>query len=344
VTLLGPSGGTLTVPEVGGGDDDLSGTSIEVPPGTISTPTSVVIAEAAALQAPAQAYAAASAAVFFGPQEVEFPQPVFLTLVYDPAAVQYTTTIRVFERLSDGSLRLVPRDSYLIDPETHTIRFPVYHLAAYQVFAPQPIGRDAFGYTARVVPFAYEDITATGTPHLDGPGLAEVELPFAFTFYGEQFTKLYVSDDGLIVFQPSGIATEPNRTLSGPLGFGGPGDEQWVIAPLWDALTLPSSNLVFSETRGEPGNRRTIIQWRGLGHADGGESTADFEVILYEGRHEILFQYNDVTFGVPSADFGASATVGIRAPGGDADGRFLQWSFNSPLLDFCDAILFADYF
>jgi hypothetical protein len=345
VTVIGPEGGILTVPE-GGGPPGLIGTSIEVPPETISFPTSVVIAEAVPpLAAPAQSYAAASAPVFFGPQEdAEFPQPVTLTLVYDAATVQFPTAIRVFERLSDGSLRLVPRDSYLIDFEANTISFPVLRLGSYQVFAPLPIGPDAGGYTARAAPFAWEDITETGTPHLAAPGLAEIELPYAFTFYGEAFTKLYVSDDGFLTFQPFASATEPNAPLSGPLGSGGPGDEHHVIAPLWDALTLPAPLLVFSETRGEPGNRRTIIQWRGVGHADGGDSTADFEVILYEGRHEIRFQYNDVTFGVPSADYGASATVGIRAPGGHADGRFLQWSFNAPLLDFCDAILFADYF
>ena len=266
---------------------------------------------------------------------------VIVTIVYAAAAVQYPTTIRVFERLADGTLRLVPRDSYQIDPVAHTITFPVDCLGSYQAFAPLPIGPDAAGYTARIIPFAYEDITATGTPHLDAPGLAAVDLPFTFTFYGEPFTKLYVSDDGLIVFLPFDIGTEPNLPLSGPLGFGGAADEQWVIAPLWDALTLPSPNLVFSETRGEVGSRRTIIQWRGIGHADGGESTADFEVTLYEGGNDILFQYNDVTFGVPSADYGVSATVGIRAPGGHTDGRFLQWSFDAPLLDFCDAIWFT---
>lgn len=342
VKTIGKDGGTLTVPTGDGDTDDLAGTSIDIPPDSLSNPTSVVIARAEPpIESQAAAYAAASAAVFFGPQDAAFASPATVTLVYDSNLVVYPSTIRIFERLADGTVRLVPRDSYIIDAAAHTISFPVTHLAAYQVFAPIPLGPDAFGYTARAIPFSYEDISATGTPHLAAPGFEAVDLPFTFSFYGEAFTKLYVSDDGLITFLPPPFATEPNRSLSGPLDTGGAEDEQWVIAPLWDDLTLPAPGIVYTETRGEPGERRTIVQWKGVGHADGGESTADFEVILYEGTNDVLFQYWDVTFGVPSADYGNSATVGIRAPNGHANGRVVEWSFDAPFLDFCDAILFT---
>ena len=51
----------------------------------------------------------------------------------------------------------------------------------------------------------------------------------------------------------------------------------------------------------------------------------DFEIVLYEGSGAIALQYQDVDFGNPLYDFGASATVGIQ--GSATQG--VQYSYNT---------------
>src|SRR5262245_59760328 len=65
------------------------------------------------------------------------------------------------------------------------------------------VGPDAFGYRATdASPFAFEDISATGTRTLNGTDDSTFTAPLGFTFifYGQAFTSASWSPNGLITF------------------------------------------------------------------------------------------------------------------------------------------------
>ena len=66
-----------------------------------------------------------------------------------------------------------------------------------------------------------------------------------------------------------------------------------------------------------------IVEWYNRPHfSDVGSAT--FEVILFEGSNEILFQYEDVDFGDRNLDLGASATVGLNYGRDDGESVLVQ--------------------
>ncbi len=76
------------------------------------------------------------------------------------------------------------------------------------------------------------------------------------------------------------------------------------IAPLWDDL----SGLVQARIMTSPD--RVAIEWDNVEHDDVG-GTAKFQVHLFADG-SVEFHYDDVDFGDPASDFGASATVRIQ--------------------------------
>ena len=76
-------------------------------------------------------------------------------------------------------------------------------------------GPDAFGYVVTdEVGYAWEDLSGTGKLVLtnDDDAYASADLNFTFTFYGQDYTKVYWSTNGLITF---GAASTPkaNHTV-----------------------------------------------------------------------------------------------------------------------------------
>jgi hypothetical protein len=65
---------------------------------------------------------------------------------------------------------------------------------------------------------------------------------------------------------------------------------------------------------------------------------ATFEVTLYEGSNNLIFQYQDVDFGNASYNNGASATVGVENAEGDVG---TQYSHNSAIISNNMAIKFT---
>ncbi len=209
------------------------------------------------------------------------------------------------------------------------------------------IGPDAYGYTASDVAYAWSDISATGTKRLtsDADAFTSADLPFTFTFYGQDYTKVYWSINGLVTFG-AGSTQFTNQNLASTTatwGYDGPS-----IAPLWDdweSVTSIGTDGTYHQTNGTAGNRQFIVQWNLLQHELDGSNRSEitFQAILFESSGDILFQYNDVdlTGGHVGIDNGASATVGIRDTGGAASGRNLQWSYNQAVIANGTAIRFA---
>ena len=196
-------------------------------------------------------------------------------------------------------------------------------------------GPDPFGYTfvdsreANGPRFEWLDVT-DGTPlDLSDDGETTITLPFAVTFYGQSATTLRVGNNGAVLFNAtSGDVSASNTDLANAT-------VNSLIAPFWDDLDATSGN-VYWKVLGEAPNRRAVIAWVDRPHYPS-TGAATLELVLYEGRSSLKFQYLDVDFGNASFDWGAGATIGIRASGS----TYLQYAYNAPVLENWLAICFV---
>jgi hypothetical protein len=160
--------------------------------------------------------------------------------------------------------------------------------------APRP-------YTVSRVPFAPELSPANVVPLLKDDGFHGAFIPvgFDFEFYGEVHNKFSVHSNGFIMF----------GTL--------PGTSQafWVVDNI-PAAVLPNNMIALAwadwdprkagssiryETRGEPGNRRLILQYENVGEAGStasGKLTS--QLVLEEGTNRITIYTSSMTIRVGS--------------------------------------------
>ncbi len=159
--------------------------------------------------------------------------------------------------------------------------------------------------------------------------------PLTFTLYGTAYDNIVISSNGYAFLTNAGF--NPGCTVAPPPGGTSPANLSLpnvsapgaLIAPFWDDLDPSLSGGVHSvgwALAGQP--QRLVVQWDGVPHAGGG-GTGKFQMQLEDVTHDIIFCYQDVDFGSPAVDFGASATVGIQ----DATAtQALQYSFNAATL------------
>jgi len=164
---------------------------------------------------------------------------------------------------------------------------------------------------------------------------SQVDLGFAFPFFGQQYTSMHVYSSGAISFTTGGgngyntvipSATPPNA----------------LVAVYWDDLAEETAlgSRVSWQRLGTSPDSRVVVTWRNVRHAYESVTTAPatFQVILSERTGEITMQYANVTFGSSSFSNGASATVGIENANG-SDG--VQFSALTPSLHAKQAIVFS---
>ena len=180
------------------------------------------------------------------------------------------------------------------------------------------------------VAYDFQDISATGTPlNLTDDGEGNVTMPFSFTFDGLTSNDLRVGNNGGILFgTTTGDVFAENISLPSV-------DFTAGILPFWDDLDDETGN-VYVEALGSAPNRRYVVQWHNRPHFNN-IGNATFQVILYEGSNEILFQYADVDFGDPTVNNGASATVGLQLSATQA----ATYSFNQSVITNGLAILWS---
>ncbi|MGH9244209.1 MAG: S8 family serine peptidase [Acidimicrobiales bacterium] len=176
---------------------------------------------------------------------------------------------------------------------------------------------DAFGHTCRNQ--ATRWVRANTPLALTGDDASiAVDLPFAFSFYGTEYTQAHVATNGFLNF------LAPNTTYTNT-AIPDPAAPNAAIYVEWDDLFVDAEAGVFTAVKGPEGNRRFVIEWRNIRPFSATERW-DFEVILHEDGRRILMQYRNVD---GDRDAGSSATVGIEnADGTDA----LQFSFNQAVL------------
>jgi hypothetical protein len=216
-------------------------------------------------------------------------------------------------------------------------------------------GPDAGGYTATDAT-VYSFINLAGGSGASSvlantdDGVALVTLPFPFVFYGTSYNMICASVNGLVTFVTSAAGCTTSNdfantdlTQTGPPGAGStPGDPP-AILPYWMDLSfqVPGAGALYYQSQGDSGSHKFILQWNNA-YPTASPNPVTFEVILYEGSNQILFQYGTVNLGTGNAaSNGKLATIGIRNSNGIATGRQIQWSYDAAVLDNSTAILFA---
>jgi subtilisin family serine protease len=194
--------------------------------------------------------------------------------------------------------------------------------------SPPRVARQPFsilsvrGYAMEDVPYELIDARDGGTDlGLDQEeSYRQVDLPFSFTFYDEEYTYIQVSSNGYVTFgdQPA----EAYR--NGPIPDAG--IPNGYAAPHWDDLSPQEGGGVWYRVVGEAPNRRAVVMWADTPHY-GNTGPVTFELILQEGTNAITFQYADVSFATDEIpwvtySYGASATIGIENADGSAGEQF----------------------
>ena len=202
----------------------------------------------------------------------------------------------------------------------------------------QPFGPDNYGYVC----FDNSDTTWFAAPiyewieidpEHDGPGTntelqdtgadrdqsVVIDLPFMFSYYGEEFRELTICTNGWIAFgdHPE-IITACNRRIPGGLVTSA------MVCPFWDDLVTTNDGGVFTWYDEE--EDIFVVEWSRMRRlAPGQPPTETFEVILFDpefhpsftGDSDIIFQYLEIEDHRGAANvFGETpfATVGIGSP------------------------------
>ena len=206
---------------------------------------------------------------------------------------------------------------------TYTLTFPGSDVVSFQV---SPAVQ---GYEYETAPFNYRTITGTSLG-LSDDSAATITPPFPIPFMGGSFAKVYVGSNGVIsfsnVFSPYINHTIPTANV------------QTLVAPFWADLApvAASAHNVFWDVVGSAPNRELVIEWRDVSFF-GCSGTVTFQVVFFEDKSDILFNYADVMVGGTCSvyDQGALAAVGVQVS--STSGR--QYSYNAASLSDNSSIL-----
>ncbi|MBD2360363.1 DUF4347 domain-containing protein [Anabaena minutissima FACHB-250] len=184
---------------------------------------------------------------------------------------------------------------------------------------------------------AYSSISSTGTLlTVANNQQNQVQLPFAFNFYGESFNFISIGENGALGFV-SGLAQAGQfRSNNASIPSSATNVQQKSIFPFWDDLT---GGQIHYKTDGD----RFIIQWSNFAHQDLFDvdytDGVTFQVILHKGSNNIDFVYPDTVFSNPESnefDSGAQATIGLNQNGASG----LKYSFDEASLNGVTSIRF----
>jgi uncharacterized protein (TIGR03382 family) len=168
------------------------------------------------------------------------------------------------------------------------------------------------GYVENAVPMAWRTITGTNL-NLGDDTAVTITSPFGIPFGGgAAVTSLAVGMNGGMQMKSATAFTFTNAVLPYTTYTGG------IVAPFWDDLYPgpTTADNVFWAVTGTAPNRELVIEWRNVHHRSTRTvtpaNTVNFQVVFFEGKSDILYNYKDVLVGNVTYDKGASATVGVQ--------------------------------
>jgi len=195
-------------------------------------------------------------------------------------------------------------------------------------------GPDAFGYTwDRRAPFQWID-TASGAQVPGGDGICRgpYDIGFAFDFYGVSYTEFNMDTEGFVAFMPN--CSFYGEWVNGIIPHRATPNS--IVAPFWDDLKPVGTAILRFQTLGAAPHRYLVVEWNGVGHRSDFDHPMTFQVIFYEGSHNIKFQYLSMTAN--SRGDAHEATIGIENQNGTIG---LSVSYNQGWLTDGTAILFT---
>ena len=161
---------------------------------------------------------------------------------------------------------------------------------------------------ASVTPAAWVPELGTGLQYIDDDTTPQA-LPFAFSFYGQTYSSVYVSANGHISF---GSPVNFKRTWNIPDGafvLGAPAYADWMPASRFSFPNLQNSR-VFVNTVGAPGDRRFVVTWNDMRPCCSlSYPGSSFQLQLHERTGEVVFAYREMQMIVSNASAGIAAAA-----------------------------------
>ena len=186
--------------------------------------------------------------------------------------------------------------------------------------------------------FHYRDITSTGTDlNFTDDEVAQITPGFPIPFGGGSFNSLWVSNNGTVSFDTP-FTSYVNFPLPPPASVG----VTTLVSPFWTDLVSPNaSQNVFWAVTGPAPDRELVIEWRNVIQYSSctNNEMVTFQVVFFESKTDILFNYADPFFGgcASIADAGNNSTIGVQMSPAWWD----EFSFNAPTLDYETALLWT---
>ncbi|GAB3052730.1 hypothetical protein GCM10027053_11080 [Intrasporangium mesophilum] len=174
---------------------------------------------------------------------------------------------------------------------------------------------DGYGYTCAVGTGDYRQGTTKSTLSGDDSTLA-IDLPWTFRYYGEAYSKAYLSTNGHLNFLGA-VSAFSNTAIPNTA------TPNAAIYPFWDDLIVDASAGVYTGTTTVGGVDAFVIEWRNVRPFSDSAARTNFSVTLLR-TGSVIFGYGPQTDAKPVLG-GTSATVGLE----NATGTIAwQYSFN----------------
>jgi|GEM_PF-2174060 len=169
-------------------------------------------------------------------------------------------------------------------------------------------------YTISTPTFNFQDISATGTfiPLSDNQVSGAIPLGFSFSFFGTNYTDVYVSSNGFITVLPgqfSGCCS--GRVLPSA------GNPDGLIVAWWEDFNVPQGNILY-QTLGTPGSRTFITQYTDVSHVVDTPAPVTWQIKLFEGSNNIEVHYPN------AATNGGTHSAGIENATGTIGNQFYR--------------------
>ena len=173
-------------------------------------------------------------------------------------------------------------------------------------------------YSFQSVNPAYVNIAGTNL-NLGDDSVAAVTSPFPIAFAGGTFTQVFISSNGTVSFTDAfsdyHVGPLPPQIFP-PFAVPPP---VTLVAPFWQDLfpVKGGAQNVFWAVVGSAPNRQFVVEWRDVRSfpcRSDASATVRFQVVFFEGKGDVQFNYADTIFGgnCTAQDNGAAATVGLQ--------------------------------
>lgn len=185
-----------------------------------------------------------------------------------------------------------------------------------QVGTPGAPNETCFPYRLEPIPGNYEDISGVGTAIFPAGTVSNVytadgvDLPRPFRYFGQDYSKVWLSWNGWIAFTSQTSANSSNPTTTSTTR-----NPQGAIAPFWDTLRAQTGSTDTNVFMARVGNA-TIIQWHHFQYnLSSITEDLNFQAKLFDNG-VIEFHYGALTPGNTSNyALGSAATAWIERPG-----------------------------